>query len=210
MPSPTKTIAYLRVSTIDQNLDKNRADILQLANEKGVGQVKFIEEQASGKISWHKRKIANIFDDLGFDDNLIVSELSRLGRSMLECMEILSIATQKGINIYAVKGNWQLDKSIQSKIIAMAFSMAAEIEHDLISKRTIEALRAKKAAGIALGRPKGPGKSKLDRYKTEIEALLKNGSTKTFIAARYGTTPANLHNWLNKNGINPVKVTTGK
>jgi hypothetical protein len=65
-----------------------------LANEKGVGQVKFVEEQASGKISWHKRKIANILADLGFDDNLIVSELSRLGRSMLECMEILSIATQ--------------------------------------------------------------------------------------------------------------------
>jgi len=201
MPLPAKTIAYLRVSTIDQNLDKNRADILQLANEKGIGQVKFIEEQASGKISWHKRKIAEILDGLGSNDNLIVSELSRLGRSMLECMEILSIATEKGINIYAVKGCWQLDKSIQSKIIAMAFSMAAEIEHDLISKRTIEALRAKKAAGISLGRPRGPGKSKLDQYKTEIEALLKNGSTKTFISTRYGTTPANLHNWLKKNTI---------
>ena len=81
-------------------------------------------------------------------DNIIVSELSRLGRSMLECMEILSIATQKGINVYAVKGCWQLDQSIQSKIIAMAFSMAAEIERDLISKRTSEALRAKKAAGM--------------------------------------------------------------
>ena len=70
---------------------------------------------------------------------------------MLECMEILSIATQRGINIYAIKGNWQLDNSIQSKIIAMAFSMGAEIEHDLISKRTLEALRAKKAAGMSLG-----------------------------------------------------------
>jgi DNA invertase Pin-like site-specific DNA recombinase len=125
-------------------------------------------------------------------------------------MEILSIATQKGINIYSVKGNWQLDNSIQSKIIAMAFSMAAEIERDLISKRTIEALRAKKAAGIPLGRPKGPGKSKLDCYKTEIEALLNNGSTKTFIARRYGTTPANLLNWLNKHSFSKIKRVTSK
>ena len=208
MSLSAKTIAYLRVSTIDQNLDKNRADILRLANEKGVGQVQFIEEQASGKISWHNRKIASILESLASDDNLIVSELSRLGRSMLECMEILSIATQKGINIYSVKGNWQLDNSIQSKIIAMAFSMAAEIERDLISKRTIEALRAKKAAGIPLGRPKGPGKSKLDCYKTEIEALLNNGSTKTFIARRYGTTPANLLNWLNKHSFSKIKRVT--
>ncbi len=210
MSLSAKTIAYLRVSTIDQNLDKNRADILRLANEKGVGQVQFIEEQASGKISWHNRKIASILESLASDDNLIVSELSRLGRSMLECMEILSIATQKGINIYSVKGNWQLDNSIQSKIIAMAFSMAAEIERDLISKRTIEALRAKKAAGIPLGRPKGPGKSKLDCYKTEIEALLNNGSTKTFIARRYGTTPANLLNWLNKHSFNKIKKVASK
>jgi DNA invertase Pin-like site-specific DNA recombinase len=210
MSLSAKTIAYLRVSTIDQNLDKNRADILRLANEKGVGQVQFIEEQASGKISWHNRKIASILESLASDDNLIVSELSRLGRSMLECMEILSIATQKGINIYSVKGNWQLDNSIQSKIIAMAFSMAAEIERDLISKRTIEALRAKKAAGIPLGRPKGPGKSKLDCYKTEIEALLNNGSTKTFIARRYGTTPANLLNWLNKHSFSKIKRVTSK
>lgn len=206
MLSVAKTIAYLRMSTIEQNLDKNKSDILRLANEKGVGQVQFIEEQASGKISWHKRKIANIIDTLQFNDNLIVSELSRLGRSMLECMEILSIATQKGINIYSVKGNWHLDNSIQSKIIAMAFSMAAEIERDLISKRTIEALRVKKAEGISLGRPRGPGKSKLDRYKAEIEALLNNGATKIFIAKRYGTTPANLNNWLNKHSFkNPKK-----
>ncbi|MCP4745672.1 MAG: recombinase family protein, partial [Desulfobacteraceae bacterium] len=135
------------------------------------------------------------------NDNIIVSELSRLGRSMLECMEILSIASQKGINIYAVKGNWHLNKSIQSKIIAMAFAMAAEIERDLISQRTKEALRARKAAGKPLGRPKGPGKSKLDKYRPEIEALLANGSTQKFIANRYKTTEANLHNWLKKHKL---------
>ena len=125
---------------------------------------------------------------------------------MLECMEILSIASQKGINIYAVKGNWQLDQSIQSKIIAMAFSMAAEIERDLISKRTKEALQAKKASGIKLGRPRGPGKSKLDKYRPEIEALLANGATQRFIAQRYGTTEANLHLWMKKHGLKRAKA----
>lgn len=197
----TRTVAYLRVSTIDQDVEKNKAAILHLANERNLGKVTFVEETISGKISWRKRKIATLLEELNSGDRIIVSELSRLGRSMLECMEILSIASQKGIAIYAIKGNWQLDNSIQSKIIAMAFSMASEIERDLISKRTTEALRARKAAGIRLGRPRGPGKSKLDRYRPEIEALLANGATQKFIATRYGTTEANLHHWLKKRGL---------
>src|SRR5262249_19437309 len=101
---------------------------------------------------------------------------------MLECVEILALSTQKGLHLHAVKGDWQLDGSMQSTIIAMAFAMAAEIERELISQRTREALRVKKAAGMPLGRPRGPGKSKLDPYQPEIEALLRNGSTQTFIA----------------------------
>lgn len=201
----TTTIGYLRVSTAEQDLDKNKSDILLLANEKHLDQVQFIEEKSSGKISWRKRQIATVIEDLNNGDSLVVSELSRLGRSMLECMEILSIAMQRGINVYSVKGNWQLDQSIQSKIVAMAFSMAAEIERDLISQRTKEALRAKKAAGVSLGRPKGPGKSKLDPFRPEIEALLVNGSTKAFIAERYKTTPTNLSNWMKKHGITRSK-----
>jgi len=197
----SKTIAYLRVSTIDQEIEKNKAAILHLANEKNLGKVYFVEEMISGKISWRKRKIANILDEAQSGDRIIVSELSRLGRSMLECMEILSIATQKGIAIYAVKGSWQLDDTIQSKIVAMAFSMASEIERDLISKRTSEALSVRKAAGMRLGRPKGPGKSKLDIYRPEIEALLANGTTQKFVAKRYGSTEANLHYWLKKRGL---------
>ena len=133
-----QTIAYLRVSTTDQDIDKNKYDILHLANEKGLGQVEWVEETVSGRVAWKKRNIAEVLEWLDAGDALLVSELSRLGRSMLECMEILSIASQKEIHIYAVKGNWQLDNSIQSKIIAMAFSMAAEIERDLISQRTKE------------------------------------------------------------------------
>jgi DNA invertase Pin-like site-specific DNA recombinase len=72
-----------------------------------------------------------VIQELVADDEVIVSELSRLGRSMLECMDILALATEKKIHIYAVKGNWQLENSLQSKIMAIVFSMAAEIERDL-------------------------------------------------------------------------------
>jgi len=120
---------------------------------------------------------------------------------MLEIMEILAVAREKGIHIYDIKGNWELNGSIQSKVMAMVFSIAAEIERDLISSRTKEALRARKAAGIKLGRPKGPGKSKLDKYREEIIALLKTGSTKTYLAKKYGTSLPNFYNWMKKNNI---------
>jgi DNA invertase Pin-like site-specific DNA recombinase len=193
-----KTFAYLRVSTIDQDLEKNKNDILRLANEKRLGNVEFVEEKISGKVSWKKRKIYDVIQDVTKGDNIIVSELSRLGRSMLECMEILSIATQKEVSVYAIKGNWHLDNSIQSKIIAMAFSMAAEIERELISQRTKEALRVRKENGMKLGRPPGKGKSKLDKYQPEIEALLKNGATKRFVAQRYKVSEQALYNWLGR------------
>lgn len=195
-----KTTAYLRISTVDQDIEKNKSDILKLANEKRLGYVEFIEEQISGKVSWRK-KIFAIINEAKKDDVIIVSELSRLGRSMLEIMEILSIATQKQLKIYSVKGDWHLDGSIQSKVMAMVFSMASEIERDLISSRTKEALRFKKENGIKLGRPKGPGKSKLDKFKPEIEALLSNGSTQKFIANRYNTTEANLYNWMKRHNL---------
>ena len=85
--------------------------------------------------------------------------------------------------------------------MAVAFSVASEIERDLISKRTKEALRARKVAGVKLGRPKGAGKSKLDEYREEIVALLRNGSSKKFVADRYNTSQVNLYNWLRKNNL---------
>jgi DNA invertase Pin-like site-specific DNA recombinase len=201
-----KTFAYLRVSKLDQDLEKNKMDILKLANDEQLGHVQFVEEKISGKVSWRKRQIADILENAQPGDTIIVSELSRLGRSMLECIEILSIATEKGLHIYAVKGNWRLDGSIQSKIIAMAFAIAAEIERDLISQRTTEALQARKQQGMTLGRPRGVGKSKLDQYRTEIEALLKNGSSKTWIANKYHTTVGNLRHWMEQHGIGATEA----
>ena len=103
-----------------------------------------------------------MIDTLIKGDSLIASELCRLGRSMLEILVILSVAKDKEISIYAVKGGWEPNRTIQSKVMAMAFSIAAEIERDLISQHTEEALKARKAQGVGLGRPKAPCKSKLD------------------------------------------------
>ena len=153
-----------------------------------------------------------LFDFFAIEKFLVVAKGQRTGKfiHVFALVELffhgLAIAAQKGINLYAVKGEWQLDGTIQSKIMAMVFAMAAEIERDLISQRTKEALRVKKAAGVKLGRPRGPGKSKLDPYQPEIEALLANGSTQKFIAHRYGTTEGNLHNWLKKRGLKQVKT----
>ena len=197
MGMQNKTIAYLRVSTVEQNLEKNKADILTFANNKDFGKVKFVEEKVSGTKNWKHRKIKQVIDSLSKGDRLIVPEFSRLGRSMLEIMEMLSILKDKEINVYAIKGDWELNGSLQSKIMAMVFSIASEIERDLISKRTKEALSARKANGVKLGRPKGAGKSKLDAFEKEIVALLRNGSSKKFVADRYGSSQVNLYNWIN-------------
>lgn len=196
-----KTVAYLRVSTVDQDLEKNKADILKYANDNRLGHVEFIEEKVSGTISWKERKIADAINSLTAGDNIIVSELSRLARSTLQILEILEVLRKKDINIYAIKGGWKLDNSMQSKIISTMFAMMAEIERDLISERTKEALKARKAQGKKLGRPTGKGKSKLDKYETEILSMIDYGVPKTTIAKKYNTTTPNLYNWIERREI---------
>jgi DNA invertase Pin-like site-specific DNA recombinase len=196
-----KTMAYVRVSTDRQDVENQHLEILKMANDCALGQVQFVEETVSGRKSWRDREICGVLEGLSKGDVLIVAELSRLGRSMLEIMEILSIATQRGIRVYAAKGNWSLDGSIQSKVVAMAFSMAAEIERDLISQRTKAALATKRSQGVVLGRRPGPGKSKLDANEMEIRGLLALGVPQTKIAEKYNSTPRNLWNWMSKRKI---------
>ena len=110
------TIGYLRVSTADQDIEKNKTDLLHLANDHDLGKVHFMAETVSGRVAWRKRKIAEILDQAQPGDNILISKLSRLGRSMLECMEILSIALSRRINIYAVKGSWRLDRVFRARL----------------------------------------------------------------------------------------------
>lgn len=196
-----RTIGYLRVSTSDQDTEKNKADILHLVNSKKLGHVEWVEEKVSGVKDWQKRKFGTVFKTLKKGDAIIVSELSRLGRSTLQILEIMKLAKEHGITVHAVKGGWSLNGTMESKIVLTMFAMIAEIERDLISERTKEGLRARKSAGVILGRPKGPGKSKLDQNREEIIALLKNGSTKTFVARKYGTSVPNLYNWLKRHNL---------
>ena len=210
-----KTVGYLRVSTDLQDVDNQRLEVLRLANDRGLGSVEFVEEIVSGRKSWRDRELAGVLAGLGKGDVVIVAELSRLGRSMLEIMEILSIATRAGVVVYAVKGEWVLDGSLQSKVVALAFSMASEIERDLIASRTRAALATKAAllkdngyfiskAGnkvYSLGRPPGPGASKLDEHREGIIEDLAIGVTRKRVAARLHTTEGNLRNWLRKRGL---------
>ncbi len=108
--------------------------------------------------------------------------------------------------MYCLKGVQHVNGSIESKVFLTMMALFSEIERDLISARTKEGLKARRAAGVQLGRPKGPGKSKLDQYRPEIESLLKNGATLSFVAKRYKTIPSNLVNWLKKNGIDRTAI----
>lgn len=219
MENSKRVVGYLRVSTAKQETEKNKAQVVVFANDLGMGRVEWVEEVVSGKKPWREREIAGVVESLAEGDVLIVPELSRLGRSMLEIMEMLQVMLQRGVHVYAVKGGWRLDNGIQSKIVAVVMAMAAEIERELIADRTKEALEVRKGRAergeewvsksgrvcTRLGRPEGPGKSKLDIYKEEIVGLLNNGATQSWIARRYKTSPQNLANWMAKHKIERPK-----
>lgn len=200
--SKPRTVSYLRVSTADQNTEKNKADVLKFTNEHHYGHVEFVEEIISGKKPWKERKLGELVDSLQEGDKLIVPELTRLGRSTLEVLDVLAVTKNKGVAVYSVKEGLELNgDSMQSKVMATMLALFAELEREFISLRTKEALRAKVAAGMKLGRPRGPGKSKLDKDRDKIIDDLKRGVPKTRIAKSYDTSPENLHNWLKKNEI---------
>ena len=116
-----RTVAYLRVASAEHDLEKTKTDIMVLANEKGLGEVEWIEEIVSGFVSWKKRKIAQILQELQAGDNVIVRDLSRFGRSEKQCVEILSSASEKGIRVYTVDPPWLLDGSIPSHLLSSGF-----------------------------------------------------------------------------------------
>ena len=194
----SRTYAYIRVSTDKQETENQRFEILKYANDKKLGNVEFIEETVSGRKSWKDRKIGVLISELCKGDILIVTELSRLGRSMLEIMELLSILLRNGIELHVVKSNQVLKDDLQSKVFAMAFSIAAEIERELISQRTREALQRRKAEGKPLGRPKGSYSSKLDRYREQIEELLSKGVSISSIAKIIGVPYSTVYSYVQR------------
>ena len=205
-----RVVAYLRCSSAEQNNEKFKADILSFANDKGlIGRVEFYEDIASGKICWRKRQIGQIVEELQKGDTLLIPEISRLGRSMVEIVELLAILRSKEVAVMALKNGWVLDDSIQSKLMMMIFALLSEIETDLLSRRVKEGLAARKASGKSLGRKPGPGRSRLDPVQPEIIALLRNGSSKAFVSRRYGINSSTLAHYLTKRGID-ARPQTGR
>lgn len=191
------TYGYLRVSTLEQNTEKNKLEILQFANNKRLGNVEFVEEQISGRANYKNRQLGILLDKMRQGDVLIVPELSRIARSITQIFEVIEITKTKGIILYSLKENFcSNDKSITSTVATTIFALVAQIERDLISMRTKEALQVKKQSGVKLGRPKGKGKSKLDEHKEDILKLVALNVPKTMIAKQFNTSTVNLYGFL--------------
>jgi len=193
------TIGFLRVSTLDQDTEKNKLDILQFANARKLGNVEFIEEKVSGTKDYRKRKLGALLDTMAKGDVLIVPELSRIARSTIQILEVIQLTQDKGITLYSLKENFcNMDNSIASTVTKTIFALVAQIERELISLRTREALHARKLAGVKLGRPSGKGKSRLDEHTADILRLVALKVPKTIIAKQYGCSVGNLYNFLNR------------
>ena len=156
-------IAYIRVSTQEQSYQGQRYEIETWCRQNGISVDKWVEEKVSGMRNVQVRTLGKVIGKMKEGDLLVCTELSRLGRNMMMVMSILNRCSEKNIRIRSIKDNFELSDSLQSKIIAFAFSLAAEIERNLIAERTREALAAKKAEGIKLGRPRGKSRER-QRY----------------------------------------------
>lgn len=182
-----KTYAYIRVSTPSQMIDSQEFEIKEYCKRKGMSVDLWVSEQISGTIAVKDRNLGKLIKRMETGDLLLCTEISRLGRNMLMIMGILNACAEKGIRIHTIKDNFELNDSINSKIIAFAFALASEIERNLISQRTKEALAVKKANGERLGRPVGPSKTYLyfKRNETEIRTLLEQGIPLCKVAEKY-------------------------
>jgi DNA invertase Pin-like site-specific DNA recombinase len=177
---------YIRVSSDKQTVENQRFEIDNFCKRHKIVINNWIEETISGTKNYNKRQLGLLLKRVNKDDIIICSELSRLGRNLFMIMEILNICMNKECRVWTIKDNYRLGDDIQSKVLAFAFGLSAEIERNLISQRTKEALARKKAEGIVLGRPKGkktaPEKHKLFSKKTLIKELLKEKVSKRKIA----------------------------
>ncbi len=177
---------YIRVSSDKQTVENQRFEINNFCSREAMRIDGWIEETISGTKSYSKRELGKLLNRVQKDDLIICAELSRLGRNLFMIMEILNICMTKECRVWTIKDNYRLGEDIQSKVLAFAFGLSAEIERNLISQRTKEALARKKAEGMVLGRPKGSKnkKKKLDGKIEMITRMLERGSTKALIAKR--------------------------
>jgi len=175
---------YIRVSSDKQTVENQRFEISRFAAEQGLVINGWIEETISGTKNYDKRELGKLLKKVKKGDLIICAELSRLGRNLFMIMEILNICMTKECRVWTIKEGYRLGDDIQSKVLAFAFGLSAEIERNLISQRTKEALARKRTEGVVLGRPKGhkSKKVKLSGKEAVIRELLDQGVPITEIA----------------------------
>lgn len=191
-------IGYIRVSSAKQTLEHQHYEIEQFALRTGIQIDRWVEEKISSRKALKKRKLGDLLQDLQENDILISCEISRLGRSLLEVMRILEICLNKNCQVWTIKENYRLGNDIQSKVLAFAFGLAAEIERKLISDRTKSSLANLKANGKRLGRPLNSEtkKLKLSKNTKRIQDLLEKGVSKSQIARIFGVQRATLRKFI--------------
>ena len=180
-------VAYLRVSTGHQVLDNQSNEICKYADAKGITIDKWVTEVVSGKRKGSERKLGAAIKKMKEGDMLIVTEISRLSRTLMDIMSIMGTLLQKGVNLYSIKDGYSFDNSINSKVLIFAFGLVAEIERNLISLRTKEALELRKLQGVKLGRPKNTLRKMnilIDNISCIVKAL-ERGEAKAKICRRY-------------------------
>lgn len=194
---------YIRVSSDKQTVENQRYEISKFSEANDISIDGWIEETISGTKDYDKRKLGKLLNKLKDGDTIICAELSRLGRTMFMIMDILNICMNKNCQVWTIKDNYRLGDDIQSKVLAFAFSLSAEIERNLISQRTKEALARKKAEGVILGRPLGSksAKVKLSGKEDFICELLSHGVPKTQIAKILKVDRMTVDSFIKREGI---------
>lgn len=194
---------YIRVSTDKQTVENQRFEINKFLASSKIHVDKWMEETISGTVSPSKRNLGKLIEKTKKGDVIICSELSRLGRNMFMIMSVLNILMERGVIIYTVKERYRLGEDLTSKVLAFAFSISAEIERTLISQRTTEALRRKKAEGVKLGRPLGKKNAhhKLSGCEYKIRMMLHEGYPKTLISKQLNVSESTLYLYMKEKKI---------
>lgn len=195
-------IGYIRVSSNKQTCEHQHFEIQQFAEHNNINVDKWVEETVSSRKALNKRKLGQLLDELQSGDILIAAEISRLGRSLLEVMRILETCLNKNCQVWTLKENYRLGNDIQSKVMAFAFGLSAEIERNLISQRTKASLESVRATGKRLGRPFSAQskKLKLSCNTKKIKYWLDTGMTKYRIAKMMSVSPATVSNFISRMG----------
>jgi len=203
---------YIRVSSDKQTVENQRFEIERFCAAQGLQIDGWIEETISGAKGYDKRKLGLLLERVGAGDLIVCSELSRLGRSLYMVMEILSMCMDKGCRVWTIKDGFRLGDDIQSKVLAFAFGLSAEIERNLISQRTKEALARKKAEGVPLGRPRGAlGRhTKLTGQEEVIRTLLDRGNSCASIARALRVDRSTLARFCAARGLRAEKGTISR